>query len=140
MLFTFVALIIIGTPVVFAMGIAPLWAPLLNDAIPLSVLLHRTYVGIDSWVLLAVPLFIWTGALMEVGGLGKPLMRLANALVGWMRGGVGMATVGSEMLFSGISGSTVADVAAITAMTLPAVRFSGYSLDECVAFRSAADA
>ena len=139
-LLTFVVLVLLGMPVVFAMGIASSWVVLIHDSIPWSMLLHRTYVGIDSWVLLAVPLFIWAGMLMEVGGIGQPLIRLATALVGWIRGGLGMATVATEMLFSGISGSTVADVAAITSLTMPAVRSSGYRPEEFVAIRCSAAA
>lgn len=139
-LLTFAALIVLGMPVVFAMGLASIWAVLLRDNVPWNVLLHRTFVGIDSWVLLAVPLFILAGMLMETGGIGQPLMRLALALVGWMRGGIGMATVVSEMFFSGISGSTVADVAAMTALTMPIVRRSGYKPEQFVAIRCAAAA
>ncbi|MBI2321198.1 MAG: TRAP transporter large permease [Chloroflexi bacterium] len=139
-LLTFAVLIVLGMPVVFAMGLASIWAVLLRDNVPWNVLLHRTFVGIDSWVLLAVPLFILAGMLMEQGGIGQPLMRLAIALVGWLRGGIGMATVVSEMFFSGISGSTVADVAAMTALTMPLVRRSGYKPEQFVAIRCAAAA
>lgn len=139
-LLTFAILVILGMPVVFAMGLASIWAVLLRDNVPWNVLLHRTFVGIDTWVLLAVPLFILAGMIMEQGGIGRPLMRLAIALVGWLRGGIGMATVVSEMFFSGISGSTVADVAAMTALTMPLVRQSGYKPEQFVAIRCAAAA
>jgi len=139
-LLTFAVLIGLGLPVAFAMGLSSIWAVLLRHNIPWSVLLHRTFIGIDSWVLLAVPLFILAGMLMEVGGIGQPLMRLATASVGWMRGGIGMAVVVGEMLFSGISGSTVADVAAMTSLTMPMVRRSGYRPEQFVAIRCAAAA
>src|SRR5207247_10511494 len=70
----------------------------LPDALP--IFLHQ----IDSFVLLSLPLFILAGALMETGGIARRLVRLAVALVGWIRGGLGMAVVAAEYIFSGISG------------------------------------
>ena len=94
----------------------------------------------DSFVLLSLPLFILAGALMETGGIAHRLVRLAVALVGWVRGGLGMAVVAAEYIFSGISGSTVADVSAVAATTIPGMVRAGYSKELAVAVVSAASA
>ena len=80
---------------------------------PLAVTVQTILHQVDSFVLLSLPLFILAGALMETGGIAHRLVRLAVALVGWVRGGLGMAVVAAEYIFSGISGSTVADVSAV---------------------------
>ena len=94
-----------------------------------QTILHQ----VDSFVLLALPLFILAGALMETGGIAHRLVRLAVALVGWVRGGLGMAVVAAEYIFSGISGSTVADVSAVAATTIPGMVRAGYSQELAVA-------
>ena len=91
-------------------------------------------------MLLSLPLFILAGALMETGGIARRLVRLAVALVGWVRGGLGMAVVAAEYIFSGISGSTVADVSAVAATTIPGMVRAGYSRELAVAVVSAASA
>ena len=94
----------------------------------------------DSFVLLSLPLFILAGALMETGGIAHRLVRLAVALVGWVRGGLGMAVVAAEYIFSGISGSTVADVSAVASTTIPGMVRAGYSRELAVAVVSSASA
>jgi C4-dicarboxylate transporter DctM subunit len=96
--------------------------------------------GADSSVLLAIPLFILAGALMETGGISARLVHLAKVLIGHVRGGLGMVVVVSEMLFSGISGSTIADVSAIGALMVPALVRAGFKPDRAVAIVSAASA
>jgi C4-dicarboxylate transporter DctM subunit len=91
-------------------------------------------------VLLAIPLFILAGALMETGGISARLVHLAKVLIGHVRGGLGMVVVVSEMLFSGISGSTIADVSAIGALMVPALVRAGFKPDRAVAIVSAASA
>src|SRR5215831_8438384 len=91
-----------------------------------------------SSMLLAIPLFILAGALMETGGIAVRLVRLAQVLVGWIRGGLSMAVVVAEYIFSGISGSTVADVSAIGSTMIPPMLKAGYSKEQAVAVVSAA--
>src|SRR4029450_11502625 len=86
---------------------------------PLTIVVQQAFLSVDSFVLLAIPLFILAGFLMETGGIAKRLVRFAQALVGWIRGGLAMAVVVAEYIFSGISGSTVADVSAIGSTLLP---------------------
>ena len=98
------------------------------------------FAGADSFVLLAIPLFILAGALMETGGISARLVDLARALIGHVRGGLGMAVVVAEMFFSGISGSTVADVSAIGSLMVPSLVRVGFKPDRAVAIVSAASA
>jgi C4-dicarboxylate transporter DctM subunit len=102
--------------------------------------LKQTFEGVDSFVLLAIPLFILAGALMETGGIAVRLVRLAQALIGWIRGGLSMAVVVAEYIFSGISGSTIADVSAIGSTMIPPMLRAGYRPDQAVAVVSAASA
>jgi C4-dicarboxylate transporter DctM subunit len=96
--------------------------------------------GIDSFPLLAVPFFILAGDLLNTGGVTTRLVALAKVFVGSIRGGLGMVTVLGEYFFSGISGSTVADVSAIGSIMVPALKKAGYKADETVSIVSAASA
>jgi C4-dicarboxylate transporter DctM subunit len=94
--------------------------------------------GADSFVLLAIPSFIFAGTLMERCGMSYQLVDLARSLVGWMKGGLGMTTVAAEYLFSGISGSSIADVSAIGAMLTPPMLKAGYKPEQAVSIVAAA--
>jgi C4-dicarboxylate transporter DctM subunit len=95
---------------------------------------------VDSFVLLAVPLFILAGSLMETGGISARLVQLARVLVGHVRGGLGMVVMVAEYLFSGLSGSVAADVSAIGSLLVPAMVKAGYSKPDSVSIVSAASA
>jgi tripartite ATP-independent transporter DctM subunit len=129
-----------GMPIVFAMGIAcALFLVLFKNSPP--VVLHTRMVGgIDSFPLLAVPFFILAGELLNTGGVTKRLVDLAKVLVGHVRGGLGMVVVVAEYFFSGISGSTVADVSAIGSLLVPALKKAGYTSEDTVSIVSAATA
>ena len=137
---SFIVMILLTAPVAFALGIAAALGLLISDAAPLLVVPQRMFAGADSFVLLAIPLFILAGALMETGGISLRLVNLARVLIGHVRGGLGMVVVAAEMLFSGISGSTVADVSAIGSLMIPALRRAGFAADRAVAIVSAASA
>lgn len=136
----FVGALLVGVPVAFAMGWASVAALLYEGSSGLILIPTRMLSGIDSFVLLAVPLFILAGNLMDVGGISLRLTNLSRALVGHIRGGLAMAVVVSEMFFSGISGSSVADASAISSMDLPAMRRAGYEPEYAVAIVSASTA
>lgn len=140
MVITFVVMLLLTAPVAFAIGVSATVGLLIADAAPLLVVPQRFFAGADSFVLLAIPLFILAGALMETGGISLRLVELARALVGHIRGGIGMAVVVAEMFFSGISGSTVADVSAIGALMVPSLIRMGFKPDRAVAIISAASA
>ena len=133
----FVFLIAIGTPVVFAMGLSGIIGLILGN-FELGKLPSSIIGGADSFVLLAIPSFIFAGGLMEKCGMSYQLVDLARAVVGWMKGGLGMTTVAAEYLFSGISGSSIADVSAIGAMLTPPMLKAGYKPEHAVSIVAAA--
>jgi tripartite ATP-independent transporter DctM subunit len=136
----FLGLLALGAPVAVAVGAGGLLGAVLASPAPLSVTVQQMLHQVDSFVLLAFPLFVLAGALMETGGIARRLVDLAVALVGSIRGGLGMAVVVAEYVFSGISGSTVADVSAVASTTIPSMVRAGYSRELAVAIVSAASA
>jgi C4-dicarboxylate transporter DctM subunit len=134
------SLILFGMPIVFSMGIACVMFLVLYKMIPSLVLHTRMIGGIDSFPLLAVPFFVLAGELLNTGGVTKRLVELARVFVGHVRGGLGMVVVVAEYFFSGISGSTIADVSAIGSMLVPAMKKAGYSSENTVSIVSAATA
>src|SRR5262249_58719247 len=123
----FLVLPVIGVPVAVAAGAAGYAGAILAAPAPLATSVQTILHQVDSFVLLSLPLFILAGALMETGGIARRLVALAVAMVGWIRGGLGMAVITAEYIFSGISGSTVADVSAGAAAARPGVGRAGDS-------------
>jgi len=123
----FICFIGINVPIAFSMGLASILGLLMKGNIPLVIVPQKIFTGSDSFPLLAVPFFILAGALMDTGGISMRLVNLARALVGHFRNGLGMVSIVSEIFFSGISGSTAADTAAIGSILIPAMNQAGYS-------------
>jgi tripartite ATP-independent transporter DctM subunit len=121
-----VALLAAGLPVGFSLAGATLLAVGLGSDFPLVVVLKEMFVGIDSFALLAVPFFILAAELMSGGSLTEVLLRFASQFVGHRRGGLGHANVLSLTLFSGISGSALADAAGPGAMLVKMMERAGY--------------
>jgi C4-dicarboxylate transporter DctM subunit len=121
----FVILVVFAVPIVFALGLAGFLGLLLGN-FSMQKLPSSLVSGSQSWVLLAIPTFIFAGGLMERCGMSYALVDLARALVGWLRGGLGMSVIVAEYFFSGISGSTIADVSAIGSMLTPPMLRAGY--------------
>jgi C4-dicarboxylate transporter DctM subunit len=136
---TFVVLTILSLPIVFALGMAG-FAGLLVGDFSLQKLPSSLVAGSQSWVLLAIPTFIFAGNLMERCGMSYALVDLARALIGWVRGGLGMSVVLAEYFFSGISGSTIADVSAIGSMLTPPMLRAGYKPEHAVSLVASASA
>jgi tripartite ATP-independent transporter DctM subunit len=134
----FIVLIGINVPIAFSMGLASILGLLLKGNIPLVIVPQKIFTGSDSFPLLAVPFFILAGGLMDTGGISLRLVRLAQALVGHFRNGLGMVCIVSEIFFSGISGSTAADTAAIGSILIPAMNQAGYSPSRATAIVCAA--
>jgi C4-dicarboxylate transporter DctM subunit len=127
-------------PIAFTIGLAGFIGLVWHGGYPLTIIMQQVLQSVDSFVLLAIPLFILAGALMETGGIAVRLVRLAQALVGWIRGGLAMAVVVAEYIFSGISGSTIADVSAIGSTMIPPMTKAGYKPEQAVAVVAAASA
>ena len=136
---TFVVLTLVSLPIVFSLGIAG-FTGLLVGNFSLQKLPSSLVAGSQSWVLLAIPTFVFAGALMERCGMSYALVDLARALVGWVRGGLGMSVVLAEYFFSGISGSTIADVSAIGAMLTPPMLRAGYKPEHAASLVASATA
>lgn len=136
----FLIVLVLGVPVAFAIGLAGFVGLAWHGGYPLTIIIQQVFQSVDSFVLLAIPLFILAGALMETGGIAIRLVRFAQALVGWVRGGLAMAVVVAEYIFSGISGSTVADVSAIGSTMIPPMTKAGYSPAQAVCVVAAASA
>ena len=130
----------LGMPLAFTLALTSLTYLLGIGGVNLIILPIKILGGVDSFVLLAIPLFILAGALMETGGISERIVDLAMAIVGRVRGGLAMVAVVAEILFSGISGSTAADVSAISSLLIPSMRRAGYSGPESVSIVAAASA
>ncbi|MFB3816894.1 MAG: TRAP transporter large permease [Candidatus Methylomirabilales bacterium] len=123
---TLLVLLALEFPVAFAMTGASAVYILLHGGIPLIVMAQRVTVGVDSFVLLAIPFFFLAGELMNRGGITHRLVDLAQALVGGIRGGLGHVTVVTNMIMAGMSGSAVADATGTGAVLIPAMERAGY--------------
>jgi tripartite ATP-independent transporter DctM subunit len=121
-----VLLTAINVPIGYALTVATILAILWTGATSLSVVPLSLFSGASSFPLLAIPLFILAGGLMETSGISQRLVNLANSLVGFIRGGLAMVTVVATMIQSEISGSSVADAAAIGKVVIPAMEKRGY--------------
>jgi tripartite ATP-independent transporter DctM subunit len=137
MLVGFVLTMAGGLPIGFALALAALifiWA---EGSLPGVIFAQQMARGIDNFVLLAIPFFILVGYLMEANGMSVRLIELLQHLVGRMRGGLNVVMVSAMVLFSGISGSKMADVAAVGAVLIPASRKSGQNPGSSVALLAA---
>jgi tripartite ATP-independent transporter DctM subunit len=140
LLIAFVVLLLLAVPVSFAMGLAAVIAIIWQGRTPLNTVVTQMASGMDSFPLMAIPFFILAGELMERAGISERLVKLARALVGHIQGGLGMVVIVGEYLFSGISGSTAADVSAVGSLLIAPMERAGYSKGQAVAIVSAATA
>ena len=127
----FVVLLALGVPVAFCLGLSAL-ATLFYLDIPLVVAFQRMAAGVDVFALLAIPFFIYAGELMNQSGIAEKLVRLAESLLGRLRGGLGQVSVLSCMMFGAVSGSAVASVSAMGSTLTPIMREKGYDDDFAV--------
>ncbi len=128
---TFVALLVIGTPIAFCLGVAS-FATILYLGLPPLVVFQRLTAGVSIFVLMAIPFFIYSGDLMVRGGIAARLVNFAGSLVAHLRGGLGQVGIVASILFGGISGSAVADASAIGGLMIPQMRKRGYGADYAV--------
>jgi C4-dicarboxylate transporter DctM subunit len=134
----FAAFISAGVPIAFALGAAALAGLWLIEGAPLRIVASRIFAGIDNFSLLAIPFFILAGDLMETGGISQRLVTLARVLVGHVRGGLGNVVLIAMLFFSGISGSTNADAAAIGSVMIPPMKRQGFGAGHAGALVAAA--
>ncbi|WP_434354967.1 TRAP transporter large permease [Parasalinivibrio latis] len=125
-LFTvFLVLLALGFPIAITLGMSSLVYLWLTD-ISFTVIPQKMFSGIDSFVLLCISGFILAGNLMNRGNITEQIIGLSNALLGHIRGGLGLANVSGSMLFGGVSGTAVADTASIGSVMIPGMAKSGY--------------
>src|SRR3954469_18805172 len=120
----FTALILLSMPIVFALGVAGI-VGLWIGGYPMQQLSSALVSGSQSWVLLAIPAFVVAGNLMEGCGMSHALVELARALIGWVKGGLGMSVIVVAYFFSDICGSKMAEVSALGSALMPPLTKAG---------------
>ncbi len=123
-----VGLFLVRVPVSVSLGIATL-AGFWMMGIPAKIIPSRMIDGIDSFALLAVPFFILAGNVMNAGGITERIFAFARALVGWVSGGLAQVNIVASLIFAGMSGSALADLAGLGAVEIRAMRRNGYPVD-----------
>lgn len=137
MLIVVLALCLIGgVPIVWSLAIASIVSIALNDTLSFVVVAQRLFAGVDSFSLLAVPAFMLAGDIMCKGGLSKRLINFADALVGWISGGISLVAIVSCTFFAAISGSSVATTAAIGGLMYPEMVERKYPPDYAAAIQA----
>jgi tripartite ATP-independent transporter DctM subunit len=121
----FCVLCLLGMPVAYALGLAAIFAALYVD-MPLEAIMLKTSDGMDDFALLAIPFFILAGGIMAEGGMATRLVNLAKVFVGFIRGGLALVNILASTMFGCISGSSVADTAAIGSVMIPQMIKAGY--------------
>ena len=129
-------LFLMDTPIAIAIGAASIIVIALQGEFSLVMVIQRLFSGADSFNLLAVPLFMFAGVIMEAGGISRRIIDFAGSLVGWLPGGMAAVAIVSAMFFAGISGSAAADTAAVGAIMIPAMKKSGYRSDFAAAIQA----
>jgi C4-dicarboxylate transporter DctM subunit len=125
----FLLLMLSGTPIVFALGVAALAAIVALTDTPLVIVAQRLYGGVDSFSLMAIPFFVGAGVLMASGGIARRFVDLAAALVGWITGSLYLVAIVTGTGLAAISGSGSADTAAVGSILSPEMRRRGYDVD-----------
>src|SRR5690606_12929915 len=120
-------LIALGLPIAFALMFAGVALMLLTGQFDAQIVVQNAIAGADNFVLMAVPFFILAGEFMNAGGLSKRIVEMAGAFVGHLRGGLGYVAIFAAILLASLSGSAVADTAALAAILVPMMRQAGYN-------------
>lgn len=133
LLVSFAALITVRIPIAFALLLSGSLFFFFEDRLVPWTITQRMFSGVDSFVILAVPLFILTANIMNEAQVTSRLIRLTMALIGVVRGGLGMVNVATSMIFAGVSGSSTADTAAVGSVLIPQMIKRGYDKNFSVA-------
>src|SRR5215208_605338 len=134
---SFIGLMLIGIPVAIAMAAASVLYLLVFDVAPDVIVAQRMIAGVESFPLLAVPFFILAGNLMNIAGVTGRIYSFAVALVGWMKGGLAQVNIIGSVIFSGMSGTALADAAGIGTIEIKAMKDHGYSTEFAVGVTAA---
>ncbi|CAM8659096.1 DctQ TRAP-type C4-dicarboxylate transport system, large permease component [Comamonadaceae bacterium] len=137
LIFSFVGLMLCGLPVAVSMAGGSLIYIMISGSVPDIVLAQRMIAGIESFPLLAVPFFILAGNLMNIAGITGRIYAFAIALVGWMKGGLAQVNIIGSVIFSGMSGTAIADAAGLGSIEIKAMKEHGYSTEFAVGVTAA---
>lgn len=129
--------IIIGLPIGFCLGISGLILMVSTGNLNSMIVARRIISGIDSFILMAIPFFMLSGEIMNRAGIVKDLIKVTDALVGRLKGGLGYVNILASMLFAGVTGSAVADTSALGILEIPMMTEAGYKKDYACALTSA---
>jgi tripartite ATP-independent transporter DctM subunit len=135
----FVVMLLLSVPIVFSLGVAGI-AGLWLGGYPMQQLPSALVSGSQSWVLLAIPAFVFAGGLMERCGMSHALVEFARALVGWVKGGLGMSVIVVAYFFSDICGSKMAEVSALGSSLMPPLTKAGYRKEDSASMIAAGTA
>ena len=127
--FSFIGLLCISAPITVALGGSSLAYALISGNMPITTLIQTTFGGLATFPLLAIPLFMLAGNLMNEGGITPDLVRFARLMLGHIKGGIGHATILACAIFAAISGAAVATAVAIGVVMIPAMKEAGYDED-----------
>lgn len=122
----FIILVLLGVPVSFTLGVAAVVVLTVFGGYPLQVVVQRMFTAVDSFSLMAIPFFMLAGSLMDSGGITRRIINFASSLVGHLRGGLAHVVALTGVVMGGISGSGVADTAAIGSIMIPEMERRGY--------------
>ena len=128
-LISFGLLITIGIPIGFCLGLIPLVSTMFFMRFSPKVIPHEMFSSLDTFPLMAIPLFILAGNLMNTSKITHQLIKLSNSLVGWIRGGLAQVNIVVSMLFAGLNGSAVADTVSVGSVLIPVMKDEGYDAD-----------
>lgn len=128
---SFTILMLIGTPIAFCLG-ASSFLTVLTMGLPPLVVFQRVVAGVSVFSMMAIPFFIFAGDLMVRGGIAARIVAFAGSLIGHVRGGLGQVNIAASTLFGGISGSAVAEAAAVGGIMIPQMKARGYGADYAV--------
>lgn len=131
-LVSLLGLMAIGMPIAFALMFSGVAMMIQLDFFDAQLLAQNMVAGADSFPLLAVPFFMLAGELMNAGGISRRIVDLAVTLVGHMRGGLGYVAIGAAVLLASLSGSAIADTAALASLLVPMMRDNGYDVERSV--------
>ena len=129
LIIAFFILLALGIPIAFSLGIGATVAVMLLTELPISIVAQRIFVSMNNFSYLAIPFFMLAGSLMGCGGISKRLVKFAYSIVGTLTGGLAIVDIIASMLFGGISGAAVADVAAIGGVMIPSMIEKKYPRD-----------
>ena len=135
-----ILMIFAGVPVAFSILGSGIFFLLETGMKPLTLVCQRAVTGLDSFPLLAVPVFVFVGALMDRGGISKRMIKWAESLLGWLPGGLGIVTIVSCAIFAALTGSGPATVAAIGSIMIPSLVKNGYPIKTAAGMAAAGGA